>query len=166
MSVEQTGDPGAIVSSLASGATDIEDHMPANPCNFLADFSATNAAGISRAPDLIFNGQPGQTGANVAIVSVNPANSNTSNPPNCGSVDEIQIFIGSLNTALNLGSPTNETSAEVKISGQQFSTANGFFKASLDSFDTSDDYMTGQFDFVARASGNTFVLVTGSYAGD
>lgn len=152
----------SLAANLRSGNIAIADLMPSDPCNFTADFSVQTTV-----PDFTFNGAPGQNGANISIVAVNPTRIPAMQPPSCSDLEELVIYIGSNNTVLDVGTVTDKTSASIKLSGQSFSTgANGFFKATLSGFDLSDEYMIGSFEFMARQANGTVALISGTYRGN
>jgi hypothetical protein len=162
--VRQVADPAALIASIQGGQTTVVAEIGANPCNFTASFAGPNP------PSININGDPGQTGFNISIVSTTPTNLATTNPGNCQAIEEIMIFIGARNQALNVGGRTNLTSAELMVGGMRLGTASGFFEASLTAFRQQTRYASGEFRFVgtmgSTAGPATVLLADGSYAGN
>ena len=164
-SVQTVADPGAVATALRDGENEVGEHISADPCNFTADFTtAVGVSGDARIPDFRMSGVPGQEGANLSISASGPGNLATTNSPACGTVDAFAISIGSSSTTINLGESINAAGAEVTIGGVTFDTGNGFFSATLNSFDRSSGYKTGEFEFMARASNDASVFVVGTFA--
>jgi len=159
--VQNLPNSAAVAAALLAGTRAIGEFMPATACVFTANFT------VEPNPDFNLNGLPGEVGANLSIVSTNPSNASSSNPAGCPAIEEIVIFLGSTDTSLDLGVPQNQSSADFTIGGEMFSTQfSGYMSASLDAFDSSDNYMTGQFEFLARQPGASSVVIRGSFSGN
>ena len=159
--VQDLPNSAAVAAALADGTRNIGEFMPASACVFAANFS------VEPNPDFNLNGLPGQVGANLSIVSTNPTNASSSNPAGCPEIEEFVIYLGSTETTLDLGVPQNQSYAEFTIGGDSFSTQSaGYMSASLDAFDATDNYMTGQFEFLARQPGASSVIIRGNFSGN
>ena len=134
-------------------------------CEFDADFN------LGPLPNINFIGDPGQVGANVVINAQDPTPRPTSSSE-CRQLSDINIAIGDPNTALNLGVSVNKTSASLVADGPglppsaTFTTTGGYFEGTLNSFNSSTGYFTGEFEFIATGPGDLVFIATGTYGSD
>jgi hypothetical protein len=156
-----------LLNRIRSGQTTVANELGSNPCNFTASFANPTPPMVPTAPIVHVGGGPG-AGFNLNITTTTPVSITTTNPPTCQSVDEIAISIGGAQTGgLDVGGRTNLTSAELVVGGTRFTSAVGFFEATLTNFQRPPPggYASGQFRFVATTQvGNATLLGDGSYA--
>ena len=158
--VRRISNVGDAIRDLDNGTRTVNSLLPPTPCHF--------AVASSTPPRYNLRGQPGQVGATVAVIATNPSNASNSNPAGCSVIGEFNLQIGTLSAALNLGAAQTQTNAIVKIGSDEYQASTGFFIASLDTHDSSDGYITGQFEFLAQKIGDTdaVIIAKGSYGGN
>jgi hypothetical protein len=157
---------GTLIGDLDSGGADIDDVIPANPCNLTADFTPRPAPGGAGAPTVdavtvSISGAAGDSGFNIAANSVGPGNLTTTNVAGCQTVDEFEFFAGGQNVVWAIGGEIDKTSFTVGLNGETFASA--YFKARLTGY-RSSGYTTGEFDFVNVGSNYRVVVGTRSFA--
>lgn len=155
---QDANEVSSVISSIRNGSRTMSDYAILS-CNFTADFSVTTP------PEIFVYGNPGQIGFNMNIVSTNPVTITTTNPPNCNTLDEIEINIGRRTEALAVGASTNYTNGRLWFSDGRRFGASVYFQAQLNDFNATTRRSTGTFKFVNRLPGsNTLLFVDGSFA--
>ena len=159
-------DPTALLADVASASGRVGQHLTPSRCEYDADFSVTGTE-----PEIDYSGRPGQSGANVTIddVTFTPKTPPTSA---CRTITDFNVLLGDLGVVLDLNSPLNVKSASLIANGAglptdaSFTTSGGFFEGQLLSFNPSDGYFTGDFEFVAIGPNNFVFMGTGTYGSD
>jgi len=158
-SVQALPNASTVAHDLRTGSVDLSDFMPPNPCNMTVDFRGANKPSFGQ------NGAPGQAGGTLSIAVQNPTTIPEAQPAACVDVETLAVYLGT-GSPLVFGTPTNQGYAEITIGGQLLSTQNnGFYSGTLLSRDSSDSYVTGEFEFMARIFDGETVMVSGSFAG-
>ncbi len=144
----------AIVSSLSSGTNSITDFLPDNTCSFIADFSNNRAT-------TTFNGDPGQSGFNIELRSVNANSTSTASPATCAQIESLEFLAGAQSVTWGAGDVVDETALNGEIGGEGFSGRH--FLARLITT-PSRNYVTGTFEFVAETDSGLTIIGTGPFS--
>jgi len=144
----------AIVASVSNGTLTVADVMPTNPCTFIADFSAGRT-------NTTFNGDPGQSGFNIELRSVNANNTATANRPDCPTVESFEFLAGDQNLPWGPGESVIRTGFSTTVGGEDFTSR--YFRARMHSA-PSNNYVTGEFEFVGKTSSGLTILGTGPFS--
>ncbi len=157
----------ALLAVIESGQRDVDDFLSDDPCNFTASFAEPDP------PDVVVNGRPERSGFNVTVNDVNAVNIAGTNPAGCPEVVEFQFQLGGPSELLDVGDTTNRTGLMITTAGTppavdpQWSTTNGFFEATLDTFERRAGYTVGELQVVAARTdtgSNTLLIAEGAYA--
>lgn len=144
----------AVVRGLSNGTNAISDFLPPITCSFIADFSGGRAT-------TRFNGDPGQSGFNIELNSVNANNVSTADPATCPTVESLVFLAGGSSGVWGPGDETRNTSFEVVIDGETYTSR--YFRAELHTA-PSNNYVTGQFEFVGSSSSGLTIIGTGPFS--
>ncbi len=164
--IRTESDPTALISDVASASGRVGQYLTPSRCEYDADFPMSSVE-----PELDISGQPGQSGANVTIDNVifTPKTAPTSA---CRTITNFNVTLGDRGLVLDLNSPVNVSSASLIANGAglptdaSFTTSGGFFEGQLLSFNSSDGYFTGDFEFIAIGPDDFVFLATGTYGSD
>lgn len=146
----------ATIDQIRDGTRQVEEFLPADPCNFTASF----AEGF--APTLSISGEPGNNNFSFLAVSENPSNLATTNPARCEAFASYDFQINERNIAL--GVPVINGKFDATVGSDAFRTLPGYFQATVNTFDPSNDYTTGTVEFVAKATGGQALIGAGTFA--